>query len=120
MNCLNLTSIKLATNTFKNWGLQPVDYPTLLGLNPSFEGLSSKEIFNLLKDSRDAKDRIALYLRVYALLKGCFPNDSETRSRWIHQPNRAFKYRSPLQVILEEGFTGLLIINSYLSNQINR
>ena len=108
------------TNLFKNWGIHSGKHAILLGLSSTIEDVNSKEIIDLIKGSRDAKDRIALFLRIYATLKHCFPADSETRSKWIHQPNRAFRYRSPLALISEQGFTGLLIIDSYLNKQMNR
>jgi len=54
-------------------------------------------------------------LLIHSMLKLCYPYDSELQLNWIKAPNREFKGRTAIDIIMLEGVDGVKQIISYLS-----
>lgn len=68
----------------------------------------------------DVLDRVSHLLSIHKCLWILFPHDREIVYQWIKYPNKEFNGMTPLQVMLEERFVGLLKVKTYLENYLNR
>jgi hypothetical protein len=53
-------------------------------------------------------------------LRLLFPQNPDLAYRWVTTRNRAFDNRTPVEVIKEQGFAGLLIVRGYLDRARGR
>lgn len=109
---------KMICTLFDLWKLSTQDQTALLGLSEaSRTTLVRYRKGEPLAEQRDLLDRVATLLAIHRSLRILFPKNRELAYRWPTTPNAAFDGRSPVQVIKEEGFTGLLIVRRYLDFQ---
>ncbi|MDX9875638.1 MAG: MbcA/ParS/Xre antitoxin family protein, partial [Spongiibacteraceae bacterium] len=73
-----------------------------------------------LANQRDLLDRAATLLGIHKNLRLLFPNDRDLAYRWISTRNRAFDQRTPVEVIREWGFAGMLMVRAYLDRARGR
>ena len=64
--------------------------------------------------SRDLLERAGHVLAIHKNLRLIFPQDRDLAYAWMTRRNRAFDGRTPVEVIREWGFTGLLMVRAYL------
>ena len=64
--------------------------------------------------SRDQYERVGHLLGIHKNLRLLFPQNRDLVYRWISTRNRAFDNLSPVEVIREWGFAGLLMVRAYL------
>jgi hypothetical protein len=67
-----------------------------------------------ISGSRDTLERAGHLLGIHKNLRLLFPLDRDLAYAWIKTRNRAFDNRSPIEVIREFGFAGLLMVLAYL------
>jgi Antitoxin Xre/MbcA/ParS C-terminal toxin-binding domain/Antitoxin Xre-like helix-turn-helix domain len=112
---------KMIMNLFDHWGLKTEDQAALLGL--STKGRTSLGRYRRgqpLADNQDLLDRAGHLLGIHKSLRLIFPHDKELAYRWITQPNQRFDNRSPLDIIKERRFEGLLAVRRYLDFERGR
>jgi putative toxin-antitoxin system antitoxin component (TIGR02293 family) len=63
--------------------------------------------------SADQRDRISHLANIELALNGIF-NDQPMARDWIRRPNEAFEERAPLDVMMQDGFVGILRVRNYL------
>ncbi len=116
--------ILLATMTMKlfdHWQLSSAEQLHLLGFYKS-----SRSRLKGLRDGRpipntiDVLDRVSHLLSIHKCLRILFPHDREIVHQWIKYPNKEFNGMTPLQVMLEERFVGLLKVKTNLEKYLNR
>ncbi len=73
-----------------------------------------------LADTRDLLDRVGNLLSIHRSLRLLFPRNRELMYRWITTPNRAFEGKTPVEVIRQDGFLGLLLVRRYLDFERGR
>lgn len=64
--------------------------------------------------SRDTLERAGHLLGIHKNTRLLFPHDRELAYAWIKTRNRAFDNRTPIDIIREYGFAGLLMVLAYL------
>ena len=67
-----------------------------------------------ISGSRDTLERAGHLLGIHKNLRLLFPLDRDLAYGWMKTRNRAFENRSPIEVIREFGFAGLLMVLAYL------
>ncbi len=67
-----------------------------------------------ISGSRDTLERAGYLLGIHKNLRLLFPLDRDLAYAWIKTRNRAFDNRTPIEVIREFGFAGLLMVLAYL------
>ncbi|TXH78528.1 MbcA/ParS/Xre antitoxin family protein [Thauera aminoaromatica] len=67
-----------------------------------------------ISGSRDTLERAGHLLGIHKNLRLLFPADRDLAYAWMKTRNRAFDNRSPIEVIREFGFAGLLMVLAYL------
>jgi putative toxin-antitoxin system antitoxin component (TIGR02293 family) len=63
--------------------------------------------------SADQRDRVSHLANIELALERIFNNEPLTRN-WLRRPNEAFEERTPLDVMMLDGFAGILRVRTYL------
>jgi uncharacterized protein (DUF2384 family) len=102
-------------NLFDKWSLSTPEQMAALGIAPKNRAtLSRYKSGEAIGSSRDQLDRVGNLLAIHKNLRLLFPRNPELLYGWIKAPNRAFEQKTPIQVIAENGFMGLLMVRGYL------
>lgn len=108
---------KMVINLFDLWQLSTQEQMVLLGFSEgSRMTLTRYRKGDPLADNRDLLDRVANLLAIHRSLRILFPHNREIIYRWMTAGNKAFEGKSPVQVIRDEGFMGLLTVRRYLDH----
>jgi hypothetical protein len=106
---------------FGHWRLPVDDQLSILGLaETSRMTLNRYRKGEPLADNRDLLDRVKTLLSIHRSLRILFPENREIVYKWMTLPNMDFSGKSPVQVIREEGFLGLLMVRRYLDFEKGR
>ena len=112
---------KMVMTLFDHWKLPVDDRLALLGLvETSRMTLNRYRNGEPLADNRDLMDPVKALPSIHRSLRILFPENREIVYRWMKLPNLDFNGRSPVQVIREEGFLGLLMVKRYLDFEKGR
>lgn len=107
---------------FELWQLTNKEQANLLSLSPNtrttLAGYRSGK--TALPNNRDTIDRIKYLLSIHKNLRAIFPNNKELAYAWPKSPNKHFHNKSPIEVIIDDGFLGLVNVHNYLSNYMAR
>src|ERR1700752_3039327 len=105
---------RLLTQLFVHWELSTTEQAALLGLSPENRStLSRYRKGEPLADSRDLLDRAGHLLGIHKSLRILFPQDRDLAYRWMTTPNRRLAAR-PVDIVIEQGFEGMLALRRYL------
>ncbi len=98
-----------------HWQLDTEDQLALLGLAPGNRAaLARYRKGDPIGSSRDQYERVGHLLSIHKSLRLLFPRQRELAYRWMTTPNRAFEHRTPVALVREWGFAGLLALRAYL------
>ena len=112
---------KMVTKLFDLWNLSSSDKAALLGLSESSRSAVSRYgRGEPLADNRDLFDRVTHILSIHRSLRILFPKNRDIVYTWMTTPNRQFDSHTPVQVIREQGFLGLLTVKRYLDFERGR
>ncbi|NTU54387.1 MAG: DUF2384 domain-containing protein [Chlorobiaceae bacterium] len=109
----------MVMNLFDHWNLSTEDQASLLGL-----GLSNRAALTRYRKgepvgtSRDQYERVGHLLAIHRNLRALFPENRDLAYRWMSLRNRAIDNYTPVGVIREKGFAGLLMVRSYLDRAL--
>ncbi|MGQ0710488.1 MAG: MbcA/ParS/Xre antitoxin family protein [Rhodoferax sp.] len=100
---------------FTHWQLGSEDQLSLLGLaQGNRAALARYRRGEALGASRDQAERVGHLLAIHKNLRLLFPHNRDLAYRWMSTRNRAFDNLSPVDVVREWGFAGLLMVRAYL------
>lgn len=106
---------KMVMTLLDHWKLSTEDQAALLGIAPSNRAaLSNYRSGKPIGTSRDQYERVGHLLGIHKNLRLLFPNDRDLAYRWMSTRNKAFDNLTPVEVIKEWGFAGLLVVRGYL------
>jgi len=106
---------KMVMTLLDHWNLSTEDQAALLGIAPSNRAaLTRYRKGEPIGTSRDQFERVGHLLGIHKNLRLLFPQNRELAYRWISVRNKAFDNLSPVEVIKEWGFAGLLMVRAYL------
>ncbi len=106
---------RMVMQLFQHWRLSNEEQLDLLGLDAgSRTTLARYRKGQPLGSNRDLLDRVGHLLSVHKSLRLLFPHNRELAYAWMRAPNRAFDNLTPVQVVRQHGFAGLLMLRSYL------
>jgi hypothetical protein len=107
----------MVTKLLEHWSLTTAEQAELLGLSSgSRSTLGRYRSGEPLADNRDLLDRAGHLLGIHKSLRILFPHDRDLAYRWMTKANRRLGAR-PVDVILAQGFEGLLAVRRYLDFQ---
>jgi hypothetical protein len=106
---------KMLMALLDHWQLSTEDQAALLGLAPSNRAaLTRYRKGEPIGTSRDQFERVGHLLAIHKNLRLLFPHNRDLAYRWMSTRNKAFDNLSPVEVVKEWGFAGLLMVRAYL------
>lgn len=106
---------KMVMTLLDHWKLTTEDQAALLGIAASNRAaLTRYRKGEPIGTSRDQFERVGHLLGIHKNLRLLFPQNRDLTYRWMSTRNKAFDNLSPVEVIREWGFAGLLMVRSYL------
>ncbi|MBT9516422.1 MAG: MbcA/ParS/Xre antitoxin family protein [Methyloversatilis sp.] len=98
-----------------HWKLGTEDQAALLGIAASNRAaLARYRRGEPIGTSRDQYERVGHLLGIHKNLRLLFPQNRDLAYRWMSTRNRAFDNLTPVEVVKEWGFAGLLMVRAYL------
>jgi len=106
---------KMVMQLFDHWDLNTEDQAALLGIATSNRAaLTRYRKGEAIGTSRDQYERVGHLLGIHKNLRLLFPQNRDLAYRWMSARNKAFENLTPVEVIKEWGFSGLLMVRAYL------
>ena len=106
---------KMVMALLEHWKLSTVDQAALLGIASSNRAaLSNYRSGKPIGTSRDQYERVGHLLGIHKSLRLLFPQNRDLAYRWMTTRNKVFDNLTPVDVVKEWGFTGLLMVRGYL------
>ncbi|PTN08263.1 MbcA/ParS/Xre antitoxin family protein [Nitrosomonas aestuarii] len=106
---------KMVMTLLDHWKLTTEDQAALLGIAPSNRAaLTRYRKGDPIGTSRDQYERVGHLLGIHKNLRLLFPQNRELAYRWMSTRNKAFNNLTPVDMVKEWGFAGLLMVRSYL------
>ena len=100
---------------FDHWNLSTEERLASLGLaTDNLSALTRYKNGAAISSSRDSLDRAGNLLAIHKDLRLLFPKNRDLAYAWMKTPNKRFEGKTPVQIINDMGFTGLLYVRSYL------
>ncbi len=98
-----------------HWRLGTEDQAALLGLSAGNRAALGRYRNGApIGTSRDQLERVGHLLGIHKNLRLLFPHNRDLAYRWMSTRNRAFDNLTPVEVIRDYGFAGLLMVRGYL------
>jgi CTP:molybdopterin cytidylyltransferase MocA len=106
---------RMVMTLLDHWKLSTEDQAALLGIAASNRAaLARYRRGEPIGTSRDQYERVGHLLGIHKSLRLLFPQNRDLVYRWMSTRNRAFDNLSPVEVIRDWGFAGLLMVRAYL------
>lgn len=106
---------KMLMQLFVHWQISTEDQLDMLGLaKDNRAALARYRKGAPISVSRDANERAGHLLTIHKNLRLLFPHNRDLAYRWMSTRNKAFEGRTPVDVVRDFGFAGLLMVRSYL------
>lgn len=106
---------RMVMSLLDHWTLSTEDQAALLGIAASNRAaLARYRRGEPIGTSRDQYERVGHLLGIHKNLRLLFPQNRDLAYRWMSTRNRAFDNLTPVDVIREWGFAGLLMVRAYL------
>ena len=106
---------KMVMALLDHWKLPTEDQAALLGLATSNRSaLMRYRKGEAIGTSRDQYERVGHLLGMHKNLRLLFPQNRDLAYRWMSTRNKAFDNLTPVDIVKEWGFAGLLMVRAYL------
>lgn len=106
---------KMLMKLFEHWQISTEEQLDVLGLSiANRAALARYRKGEPIAQSRDMLDRAGHLLGIHKNLRLLFPHNRDLAYAWMRTRNKAFEGRTPVEVIREWGFAGLLMVRAYL------
>ncbi len=111
----------LITNLFDKWQLKNKEKLALLGLSANSKpALYKYKKGEPLPVSRDTLDRVGMFLSIHKSLRMLYPENPTICYGWVKMKNKLYSGQSPLEVMINDGFAGVLKVCHQLSTMGRR
>lgn len=106
---------KMLMKLFEHWQMNTEEQLDVLGLAIDNRAALTRYRKGVpISQSRDMLDRAGHLLGIHKNLRLLFPHNRDLAYAWMRTRNKAFEGRTPVEVIREWGFAGLLMVRAYL------
>lgn len=106
---------KMVMTLLDHWQLGTEDQAALLGIAASNRAtLARYRRGEAIGTNRDQYERVGHLLGIHKNLRLLFPQNRDLAYRWMNTRNHAFNHLTPVEVIKQWGFAGLLMVRGYL------
>ena len=112
---------KMLMNLFNKWKVSTDNQFDLLGLSRNNRSVLTRyHLTQSIGSVRDTIDRAGHLLAIHKSLRMLFPHDRYLAYQWVSTRNKAFDQHSPVETIRDMGFSGLLMVRSYLDRMLGQ
>lgn len=108
---------RAVVSLLESWDIPTQDMQSMLCLPETFRARmfnKLREGNEVLPDDEKVLRRAGYLLRISDALRTTYPRNPEMAGRWIRMRHRRFRHKTPLDMILKEGETGLIAVLSEL------
>ncbi|MHB1124354.1 MAG: MbcA/ParS/Xre antitoxin family protein [Ramlibacter sp.] len=106
---------RMVMTLLDHWNLSTEDQAALQGIAASNRAaLTRYRKGEAIGTSRDQYERVGHLLGIHKNLRLLFPRNRDLAYRWMSTRNKAFDNLTPVEVVKEWGFAGLLMVRGYL------
>jgi hypothetical protein len=107
---------RLVINTLDDWGIRSSDQVTILALPGKVSGRSLRRYQDdtPLPDDPDVLKRVEHLLGIAEALRTTFPRNNKIGLIWLKQPCKRLRRRRPVDIMLEDGLSGLITLRTHL------
>ena len=111
---------RMVMRLFQHWKLSSQEQSLLLSLSAKTRSSIARyrNGASTLSPDRDTHDRVKYLLSIHKSLRTIFPYNRELVYEWPKAPNKYFDGKTPVQVMVEEGFLGVVRVDNYLKNYL--
>jgi len=110
------TLAKMMIKLFDHWGLETSDRLELLGIDADCQGIldqfRSGEV--ALHETGETMERVSWLLTIHKSLGTAYPYNRDLVYRWVTAKNQRYGGKTPLEIMKQEGLTGIKKIAVYL------
>ena len=111
---------KMVMTLLDHWKLSTEDQAAPLGIAAGNRAaLTRYRKGEPIGSSRDQYERVGHLLGIHKNLRLLFPQNRDLAYRWMTTRNKAFDNRTPVEVVKEWGFAGLLMVRGYLDRALS-
>jgi uncharacterized protein (DUF2384 family) len=107
---------RLVINTLDEWGISSADQVVILALPGKVSGRSLRHYQDNtpLPDDPEVLKRVEHLLGIADALRTTFPRNDRIAVIWLTQPCRRLRRRRPVDIMLEDGLSGLISVRTHL------
>lgn len=107
---------RLVVNLLEDWGISASDAVTLLALP---EGTPGRKLYRYqedtpLPDDPEVLKRVEHIVGIADALRTTFPRNASVGVIWLKQPCKRLRRRRPLEIMIEDGLSGLITVRTHL------
>lgn len=119
------TSVTLAKGVmkmFRYWNISRSTQCSLLGISPANSNkLRSMEVGATgIPLGRDSLERVGNLLSIHKSLSLLYPHNPEIKYGWVNMRNAQLEGRTPMEIMMVEGFVGIVKIRRFLNMSYQR
>ena len=107
---------RMVVNMLDDWGIKPSDQVNVLALP---DGTPTRMLRRYhedtpLPDDPDVLMRVEHLLGIADALRTTFPRNASIGLIWLKQPCKRLRRRRPLDIMIEDGLSGLIAVRTHL------
>jgi hypothetical protein len=107
---------RMVVNVLQDWGIDASDAVCILALPGKVSGRHLQRYQNdtPLPDDPDVLKRVEHLLGIADALRTTFPRNNQIGLLWLKQPCKRLRKRRPVDIMLEDGLSGLITVRTHL------
>jgi hypothetical protein len=107
---------RMVINTLEEWGISTADQVAMLALSDIVSGTSLQcyQDDTPLPDDPDVLIRVEHLLGIADALRTTFPRNHQIGVHWLQQPCKRLRRRRPMDIMLQDGLSGLITVRTHL------
>ncbi len=107
---------RMVVNMLDDWGIKPSDQVNVLALP---DGTPSRMLRRYhedtpLPDDPEVLKRVEHLLGIADALRTTFPRNASIGMLWLKQPCKRLRRRRPVDIMIEDGLSGLISVRTHL------
>jgi len=107
---------RMVVNLLEEWGVRPSDAVNILALPEGTKGraLRRYQEDTPLPDDPEVMKRVEHLMGIADALRTTFPRNASIGLIWLKQPCKRLRRRRPLEIMIEDGLSGLITVRTHL------
>jgi hypothetical protein len=107
---------RMVVNMLDDWGIKPSDQVNVLALpdGTPVRMLRRYHEDTPLPDNPDVLKRVEHLMGIADALRTTFPRNANIGLLWLKQPCKRLRRRRPLDIMIEDGLSGLITVRTHL------